>query len=115
MYMQETLHMWYLSSAALVLKACDDLAMGNRTGPTRSHLHRNFRTCRRKKVNVGFWILRQNHIGVKKIEIGVLRARSFGGLQASFHPSLWPYALLYELGLAGAGRRGHLSAARPRT
>ena len=73
MYMQETLHMWYLSSAALALKACDDLAMGNRTGPTRSHLHRNFRTCRRKKVNVGFWILRQNHIGLKKIEIGVLR------------------------------------------
>ena len=31
MYMQETLHVWYLSSAALVLKACDDLqlAMGN--------------------------------------------------------------------------------------
>ena len=40
MHMQETLHMCYLSSAALALKACDDLAMGNRTGPARSHLHR---------------------------------------------------------------------------
>ena len=27
MYMQENLPVWYLSSAALALKACDDLAM----------------------------------------------------------------------------------------
>ena len=73
MYMQETLHVWYLSSAALALKACNDLAMGNfRNGTNSLTSSPKLQDVPPEKGERRILDFATNHISFKKIEIGVL-------------------------------------------
>ena len=71
MYMQETLHMWYLSSAALALKACDDDGKPNGTNLLTSSP--KLQVVPPEKGERRALVFAKNPRLIKNIETGVLR------------------------------------------